>query len=244
VWIQGVLVRSAGVEGRRTSRQQLEATFSAEKAAQDGLLSTRFYRRLSFAVTPWFEAAGFTANSVTGLGLLCSLLMPLVALMLGPWDYVGVALLCLAYLVLDCVDGNLARLSGSSGPRGQYLDSLAGKVYALTRTVALGLIAAREWPSLVPGLVLSFAVFAALLFIWGRESRQYYKITAGVAPNHFVAGSGRLKDLALGFTEMVPAGLLVLGPFGLAWLVFLGVVLFYAMLFVYTQFRIFRALRS
>jgi phosphatidylglycerophosphate synthase len=241
--LEGV-VRSAGVEGRRTSRQQLEATFSAEKAAQDGLFSTRVYRRISFAVTPWFEAAGFSANSVTGLGLLCSLLLPLAALLLGPWDYVGVALLCFAYLVLDCVDGNLARLSGSSGPRGQYLDSLAGKVYALMRTLALGLIAAREWPQLAPGAVLSFAIFAALLFIWGRESRQYYKITARVAPNHFVAGSGRVKDLALAFTELVPPGLLVLGPFGLAWLVFLGLVFFYAALFVYTQLRIFRALRG
>jgi len=235
-------VRSVGVEGRRTSRQQLEATFSAEKAAQDGLLSTRLYRRVSFAVTPWFEAAGFSANAVSGLAIGCALLLPPVAWLAGSWDYLGVALLCFCYLVLDCVDGNLARLGGSSGPRGQYLDSLAGKLYALTRTVALGLIAAREWPSLEPGAVLSLAIFGALLFVWGRESRQYYKITAGVAPNHFVAGSGRLKDLALGFTELVPPGLLVLGPFGLAWLVFLGVVVFYVALFVYTQVRIFRAL--
>ena len=237
-------MRSVGVEGRRTSRQQLEATFSAEKAAQDGLLSTRLYRRISFAVTPWFEAAGFSPNAVTGMAISCALLLPLVALFAGPWDYLGVAVLCFCYLVLDCVDGNLARLVGSSGPRGQYLDSLAGKLYALTRTVALGLIAAREWPGLGQGEVLSFAVFAALLFIWGRESRQYYKISAGVAPNHFVDGSGRLKDLALGFTEMVPPGLLLLGPFGLAWLVFLGVVVFYVALFAYTQVRIFRALRS
>lgn len=232
------------MEGRRTSRRELEATLSAEKAAQDGLLSTRVYRRISFWVTPWFEAAGFSPNSVTALGLVCSLLMPLAAVLLGPWDYVGVALLCLTYLVLDCVDGNLARLTGASGPRGQYLDSLAGKAYALMRTVALGLIAAREWPGVPPGFMLSFAVFGALLFIWGRESRQYYKITAGVRPNHFVAGSGRLKDLALGFTEMVPPALLLLGPFGLAWLVFLGVFVFYFALFVYTQVRIFRALRA
>lgn len=237
------MVRSAGVEGRRTSRHELEATFSSEKAAQDGLLSSRVYRRLSFVVTPWFEAAGFTANSVSGLGLLCSLSLPFVALLGAPFDYLGVAALSFGYLVLDCVDGNLARLQGSSGPRGQYLDSLAGKAYALMRTVALGLVAAREWPQLPPGLVLSFAVFGALLFIWGRESRQYYKITAGVAPSHFVMGSGRLKDLALGFTELVPPGLVLLGPLGLAWVVFAGVFGFYAALFGYTQFRIFRALR-
>jgi phosphatidylglycerophosphate synthase len=226
------------------NRQELEETFSAEKAAQDGLLSTRFYRRISFAVTPLFLRAGISANAVSGVGLLCSFAMPFAALAMGPLDYVAVAVLCFLYLVLDCVDGNLARVSGSSGPHGQYLDSLAGKAYALTRTVALGVIAAREWPSFEFGSWIALAVFAALLFIWGRESRQYYKITAEVAPNHFVAGSGRLKDLALGFTELVPLGLLVLGPFGQAWLVFAGIVAFYVALFVYTQVRIFRALRA
>ena len=226
------------------SRQELEETFSAEKAAQDGLLSTRFYRRISFFVTPWFHAAGISPNTVSGVGFLCSFLMPLAALLLGPYDYLGVALLCFLYLVLDCVDGNLARLSGTSGPRGQYLDSLAGKFYALTRTVALAMIAAREWPILEVGAYVSLGLFAALLFIWGRESRQYYKMATGVAPNHFVAGSGRLKDLALGFTELVPAGLLLLGPIGQAWLVFAGIFVFYVALFAYTQVRIFRALRD
>lgn len=225
------------------SRQELEATFSAEKAAQDGLLSTRFYRRISFMVTPWFLEAGVTPNAVSGVGLLCSLSMPVVAVLLGAHDYVGVALLSFLYLVLDCVDGNLARFGGSSGPRGQYLDSLAGKVYALARTVALAIIAAREWSAPGLGAWVALGLFAALLFIWGRESRQYYKMVTGVAPDHFVAGSGRLKDLALGFTELVPPGLLILGPLGHAWLVFAGIVAFYVALFAYTQIRIFRALK-
>ena len=148
--------------------------------------------------------------------------------------------------MLDCVDGNLARLGGSSGPQGQYLDSLAGKFYALARTVALAIIAARELPhaGLGMGAWIALGLFGALLFIWGRESRQYHKMCTGVAPDHFVAGSGRLKDLALGFTELVPLGLLLLGPIGQAWLVFAGIFCFYVALFAYTQIRIFRAFRG
>jgi phosphatidylglycerophosphate synthase len=227
---------------RRMSRQELEKTFSAEKAAQDGLLSNRVYRQLSFVVTPWFLNAGISANAVSCVGLFCSAMMPLVAVLLGPYDYLGLALLIVLYLVLDCVDGNVARVVGSSGPLGQYLDSLAGKLYALGRTLALGIVAARELPMLGLGTWVSLAFFSVLLFIWGRESRQYLKITGGGTPDQFVVGWGRLRDLALGFTELIPLGLIVLGPLGYAWLTFVGLFFFYTALFAYSQVRIFRQL--
>jgi phosphatidylglycerophosphate synthase len=227
---------------RRMSRQELEATFSDEKAVHDGLLSSHFYRQISFFVTPWFLKAGISANAVSVLGLLCSASMPLIAFLLGPYDYLGVALICFVYLVLDCVDGNIARACGSSGPLGQYLDSMAGKFYAIGRTVALGVVTARELPALGMATWVSLSLFAVLLFIWGRESRQYFKISGGGARDHFVAGWGRLKDFALGFTELIPLGLLVLGPLGYAWLTFAGLFVFYTALFVYTQIRIFRRL--
>ena len=92
------------------------------------------------------------------------------------------------------------------------------------------------------GAWLAAALGAALLFVWGRESRQYFKISAGGAADHFVAGAGRFKDLTLAFTELIPLGLLVLGPFAKAWLVFVALCVFYAALFAYSQVRIFRKL--
>jgi len=235
---------SSASTSRRISREELRGSFSAEKAANDGLLSSRFYRQISFFVTPWFMNAGVSANQVTALAIGLCLVMPPVALLLGTYAYAGVALLCLGYLVLDCVDGNIARVSGSSSPMGQYLDSTAGKLYAITRTMALGIVAGHELPAIGMGAWLAAALAAALLFVWGRESRQYFKISAGGAADHFVAGSGRFKDLVLAFTELIPLALLVLGPFAKAWLVFVALCGFYAALFGYSQLRIVRSLRG
>jgi phosphatidylglycerophosphate synthase len=235
---------SSASTGRRITREELRGSFSAEKAAHDGLLSSRFYRQISFFVTPWFMNAGISANTVTGLAILICIAMPPVALLLGSHAYLGVAAFCLAYLVLDCVDGNIARVSGSSSQMGQYLDSTAGKLYAITRTVALGIVAGYELPAVGMGGWLAVSLAAALLFVWGRESRQYFKITTGGAADHFVAGSGRFKDIVLAFTELIPLGLLVLGPARLAWLVFVALCAFYTALFAYSQVRIIRKLQS
>jgi phosphatidylglycerophosphate synthase len=235
---------SSASTGKRITREELVATFTAEKAAHDGLLSSRFYRQISFSVTPWFMNAGVSANGVTGVAMACSLALPLAALGLGTHAWAGVALLCFAYLVLDCVDGNIARVSGASSPFGQYLDSLAGKLYAVTRTVALAIVAGHELPEPGMGIWVSAGLLAALLFVWGRESRQYFKIAGGGAADHFVAGTGRFKDLTLAFTELIPLALLVLGPLGWAWLVFAALAVFYTALFAYSQLRIFRELRG
>ena len=179
---------------------------------------------------------------VVVMAILLCVLMPPIAFLMGAQAYIGVAVLCLGYLVLDCVDGNIARVTGSSSPMGQYLDSTAGKLYAITRTMALGIVAGHELPGPGMGAWLAAARGAALLFVWGRESRQYFKISAGGAADHFVAGAGRFKDLTLAFTELIPLGLLVLGPFAKAWLVFVALCVFYAALFAYSQVRIFRKL--
>jgi phosphatidylglycerophosphate synthase len=80
-------------------------------------------RRLSPYVT-WLvvNRTGLGADAVTSLAILCGMGGALTFLVASPGTYLlGVLLLQLAYL-LDTVDGEVARVRGTSSKRGTYLD--------------------------------------------------------------------------------------------------------------------------
>lgn len=76
-----------------------------------------------------------TPNAVTGLSMLASYLgMALLCLVEpGPVVAVGVTVLLLLGYALDSADGQVARLSGRSGPAGEWLDHVTDQA----RTVSL-----------------------------------------------------------------------------------------------------------
>ena len=82
-----------------------------------------FFRRVSPYVS-WFLAAytGLSADAVTVLSIACGIAGGL-AVAGGPpgWSIVAIVLLQLAYL-FDVADGEVARIRGTAGKRGTYLD--------------------------------------------------------------------------------------------------------------------------
>ena len=90
-----------------------------------------FGRPLANLITPTFFNSGFTANGVTkGRVLLAAAC--LVALAVPGWA--GAVLACVGFyvcFVLDCVDGNLARLRGEVTYWGKFIDGLADFVFIL-----------------------------------------------------------------------------------------------------------------
>lgn len=73
-----------------------------------------------------FDRIGFSPNMVTVLGLLVCLLGGVLLV----WQDSGYLafFLYLVGLLLDTIDGPLARLRGQGGERGRYLDSMADRV--------------------------------------------------------------------------------------------------------------------
>lgn len=135
---------------------------------------------LSWAIVRW---TGLAADHVTfasiGAGILGGLAIAAGTL---PFDVAAVLLLQLAYL-LDVADGEVARIRGTSGMRGTYLD-LIGHVlqnFALYAGASISLLAVTDRAPWAIGVVL---VAMAFTMPFGLYARMYVAGVPGVNPEH------------------------------------------------------------
>src|SRR5262245_60932378 len=108
------------------------------------LLWNRFVARpLAAVVLVPLERTAVTPNQVTLATLPLFVLSVVVIALVPGWAglLAGVALLEFAY-VLDCADGQLARLRGTSSPIGAHLDFLMDELKAFLLVAAVGV---RLW---------------------------------------------------------------------------------------------------
>jgi phosphatidylglycerophosphate synthase len=100
-------------------------------------------RPLSRRLAPALSRRGATADQVTWAGIGLSLALPLAALLPLPAAAPLVALGAVLFLLLDCVDGDIARASGTATRWGHYLDMVADVVFRCAFYLALGLLAGQ-----------------------------------------------------------------------------------------------------
>ncbi len=99
---------------------------AAEKAAYDAsykgvtdILTLYLWRRPAFHLTRWAASAGLTPNMVTAIG--AAFCLAAFFLFYHGWYWTGVAA-GFAFMVLDTVDGKLARCTGQSSKWGNVFD--------------------------------------------------------------------------------------------------------------------------
>jgi len=97
-----------------------------------------FGRPIANLVTPAFYNAGWSANGVSLARAALALLGLGALLSLRSWAGAAAAAVFYACFVLDCVDGNIARLRNSVTYWGKYLDGLADSVFVLGAPLAAG----------------------------------------------------------------------------------------------------------
>jgi len=172
----------------------IRASYTPDKRQWDRLYPWLAYvlRPLSFPLTWAAARAGLSADAVTGLSAL-SAVLGCAAFMRG-WFLSG-ALLLVFYNLLDCVDGNLARLGRGSGPAGKFLDALATYPYWFSYLfLGAGLFyhpdaAMARWPAwlrgdclLASGGLATAAVFAGQLAkvnFWAMLEKPWEEWKAG-----------------------------------------------------------------
>jgi len=131
-------------KGRRYTIADVRATYPPAKAREEWFgdwASALIYRPLSILVTPMFLAAGFSARMVTMLSLAIGLALPLIACFSGPSGGFWVAGLATVWVMLDCVDGNIARVTNSASKAGHYFDFVTDVVFRGSFYAAIGLLA-------------------------------------------------------------------------------------------------------
>ncbi len=105
---------------------------------------------------------GISANTLTGVMIVVGLLSALAFSAPGWWPLIGV-LGIEVYLLLDCVDGEVARWNRAESAKGVYLDRLGHYVVEAAIPIGLGLRAA-DWAIngwLVVGMTASIGVLVS-----------------------------------------------------------------------------------
>ena len=151
---------------RTAYRRSLKANEVEER------LDLLLYRPLAFLVARCLQTSPVSPNAVTGASLLFAILS---AALFWRGDTTGMLFGAASYFlcnVLDCADGQLARLQGTASPYGYLLDGAAD--YAGTAAVFVGVahgLATRR-PGGVLWLLFALAAAASMAFQCAAVDRK------------------------------------------------------------------------
>jgi len=124
-----------------------------------------YMRRLSLHVTRFLIATPLSANGVTALMIPVGLLAALSLSLPGVLAAVGAVLLIQLQLLLDCIDGEVARWRRTFSPKGPYLDALAHYLTEAALPAALGIRADGGWDSIGGWTALGLVVSVLVLLL-------------------------------------------------------------------------------
>jgi phosphatidylglycerophosphate synthase len=205
------------------SLRQIRMSLSMEKKAADGIWSTFVLRPLSIPVTWIALRLGLSANAVSWISAVIALAGGIMFGMTGFWVSLTGILLLNLFSILDCVDGNVARVRETAGPWGGWSDAVVGFIAYSAIFLASGVyvfLRGGWWPVL---LVTGITSSANLLT---RVAYQKYKtIEPGTAEGSVSAEQMLAENFGItGF--LMPALILCHFFGGMIWVVWFN-ALFY-----------------
>ena len=106
----------------------MEVDSEKMRRESDSFLTSIFARSMSIRVTPLVAKTSFTPMQVTLFGLFIGLIAAWQAGKTGWSNYLIAALLLELSHVLDCIDGELARLTGRGNPFAAALDPITDRI--------------------------------------------------------------------------------------------------------------------
>ncbi len=133
----------------------------------DGFFSTFVIRRLSRRLTGFGLAHGWTPNLVTVCSLLIGVLAAALAAVDDRWTWVAAALLLQLALVVDCVDGEIARFTRRFSALGAWLDAVGDRIKEYS------LIAGVAWVGVRRGEPLWLLATLSMVLVTMRHLEDY-----------------------------------------------------------------------
>ncbi|RMH38281.1 MAG: CDP-alcohol phosphatidyltransferase family protein [Nitrospirae bacterium] len=166
-------------DGPRLAESKLLRSLQSLKGGLDGFIDTHLNRKFSGILTRWFLQAGWSPNAITILSMLLGLVSA-GCFAVGSYalGVLGALLLQLA-VIIDCCDGEVARLTYSETKFGQELDIWADNVVhiAVFAGIAWGAYRYGPWAGsqipLILGAVTVMANVLSFLFVnYARSLRS------------------------------------------------------------------------
>ncbi len=128
----------------KISLRQIRDSLPREKNLADSIWTRYILRPVSIPAAWIFLRFGLRANTVS---YLSALLCIIAGILYGSGIFflaLTGALLFNLFAVLDCVDGNIARVTGTTGPYGGWADAVGGYIAYITVLLGLGYAAAGQ----------------------------------------------------------------------------------------------------
>ncbi|WP_249310523.1 CDP-alcohol phosphatidyltransferase family protein [Congzhengia minquanensis] len=158
--------------------KQILQSYTPEKRKKSCFWARFFSRPLSFPLTYIFINCGLTANTVSVISMIESLLASLFIMLGGRFTPIGVGMFVLWH-ILDCCDGNIARVKKTSSYGGEYFDAVSGYTAPAFVYLAVG-VAAYHTTTITTDYSYWFIVLggvASVSDILGRLIYQKYIVT-------------------------------------------------------------------
>ncbi len=182
------------------SYKEIKQSLTKKKNSRSSLWVQLWVRKASFPVTYLFINTGWSANMVSVLSWFVIFAAAVLMCVNNFWCILAGVILTNFWLVLDCVDGNIARVKKVKTFMGDFFDAVAGYGPFSFTTIALG-FAAYNTTFIVPENYKHYLIFiggiAAISNIYMRLVHQKYM-------NCFFAAKkilGELDEITLSDTE-------------------------------------------
>jgi phosphatidylglycerophosphate synthase len=199
------------------AREQAETLLRGLENPRDGYLDRLVYRRLSRPLTARLLRTRVTPNALTIGGIAAGIAGGLLLGLPGAGATLAAILLLLASSVLDCSDGELARLRFAESRLGHWLDVTGDTVVhlALLGGIALRLSGTGETPSTAAMIGLATGIAGAFAAITLSEQAEARRRRVASWENRVL--DGVLSPLSTRDWYVFPVGLAAAGLLG--WLV-------------------------
>lgn len=195
-WCQTLRTSAAVGEAERRLLQ-------SPKGPYDGLIDTYFNRKVANGLSRLFVKAGWSPNAITSLSILIGLLAAVLFAQGAYHAGIVAALLFQLSAIVDCCDGDVARLTFQESKFGERLDLIGDNV------VHMAIFAALGWAGYANGggyVVLALGLLAMIgngLSVWfvtrmkERDIRQGGSSLVQIARSEFIIKQMVSRDFSI-----------------------------------------------
>ena len=229
--------------------KDITSSYTKEKRKRSSIWARAFSRPMSFIFTYVFINLGISANVVSVISIVDAIVACFLIMLGGNLTYIGIALFVFWH-VLDCVDGNIARVKKQSSYGGAFLDAVSGYVAPAFIFLSVGVAAYLTTPIIPEGLrhfLIVLGGFCSVTDILTRIIYQKYLVTEyrlgligkqGDIDEDRSSGIKHIADLIMkhmGYSSMFMPLLIVCSIFGWLGVLIAFYALYYAGLLVSTM---------
>lgn len=143
--------------------KEFKDVYTEEIRTENSLWVRHIARPISFYFSYFFKKMGLEANQVTYLSMVVIGGAFVLFLLNSRISVIVAALLVNLWMILDCADGNLARVSKKKNPYGEFVDAMAGYTTLGLVLLGIGAAAGREHTWLQQFIPQSYFIFIGAL---------------------------------------------------------------------------------